>query len=31
MIALWGARSKPTGAPPVADADFFAAAVSALR
>lgn len=31
VIALWGARSKPTGAPPIVDADFFAAAVSALR
>lgn len=31
VIAMWGARSKPTGAPPIVDADFFAAAVSALR
>ncbi|MCE4226165.1 serine hydrolase [Methylobacterium sp. C25] len=31
VIAQWGARSKPTGAPPVTDADFFAAVVSALR
>ncbi|MDE4915244.1 serine hydrolase [Methylobacterium sp. 092160098-2] len=31
VIAMWGARSKPTGAPPVVDADFFSAVVSALR
>ena len=31
VIAMWGARSKPTGAPPIVDADFFAAVVSALR
>ncbi|MGH1590178.1 serine hydrolase domain-containing protein [Methylobacterium phyllosphaerae] len=31
VIAMWGARSKPTGAPPVVDADFFAAVASALR
>jgi CubicO group peptidase (beta-lactamase class C family) len=31
VIAMWGARSKPTGVPPIVDADFFAAVVSALR
>ncbi|WP_210246723.1 MULTISPECIES: serine hydrolase [unclassified Methylobacterium] len=31
VIAMWSARSKPTGAPPIVDVDFFAAAVSALR
>jgi CubicO group peptidase (beta-lactamase class C family) len=31
VIAMWGARSKPTGMPPIVDADFFAAVVSALR
>jgi CubicO group peptidase (beta-lactamase class C family) len=31
VIAQWGARPKPTGEPPIPDADFFAAVVSALH
>lgn len=31
VIAMWSARSKPTGAPPVVDTDFFAAVVGAVR
>jgi CubicO group peptidase (beta-lactamase class C family) len=31
VVAVWGARSKPTGAPPIVDMDFFGAVVSALR
>src|ERR1700722_9708830 len=31
VVAVWSARPKPTGADTIADADFFAGAVAALR